>query len=551
MSNDYFEAPTPLTAGSLARASHLNSRMASLEAGFELLPDRLPLFQNRLTYLTAVGTADAIAVTLDPVPAAYVEGLRLVVKIASTNTGAATINVNALGNKSIKRPDGTALQAGDLTAGNVIDLVYDGINFKIVGSGIVAAQAAAAVASASAAATSASNAATSAAAAAASEAAAAASASSINDANIVHRTGAESVGGLKTFTDGIIINGQTLDGLTAGGVAMAELTGAADKGVYFTSASAAATFDLTSVARTLLAQTTQALMRTAGLGLGTAATVNTGTSGAAIPLLDGVNTFSGVQTIATVGGPLTVNSTNSNGPKVTLSDAGVAKGYLGSGSAGAALFNSSAALRLELTANGVDFTNSTTMRFPSMTTTASAGNVFADSADLNRIYRSTSNPHYKDDIQEIEDQYLDAVYKVNPIWFRSNPETVPDANPEHSHYGYSSVDVFNADIRLVNMGYFDEDFEEVPDTPIVLRELVRAKNGKVAVDKDGKPVERDVVIAQTKRVLKAGAELKPDGVQYERVNVLKIEKQRRLLASLEARVARLEATITGALGQPR
>lgn len=345
MSNDYFEAPTPLTAGNLARASHINSRMAALEAGFELLPDRLPLFQNRLTYLTAGGAADAITVTLDPVPAAYVEGLRLVVKIASTNTGAATINVNALGNKSIKRPDGTALQAGDLTAGNVIDLVYDGTNFKIVGSGIVAAQAAAAVASASAAATSASNAATSAAAAAASAAAAAASevaaeaaAASINDANLVHKTGAENVGGVKTFTDGIIINGQTLDGLSAAGLALAEaadasaqrtalglvigtnvqaydadlaaiagLTSAADKGIYFTGAGAAATFDLSSVARTLLAQTTQALMRTTGLGLGTAATAATGTSGNTVPFLDGANTFSGANDFT---GGLNVNGTS-------------------------------------------------------------------------------------------------------------------------------------------------------------------------------------------------------------------------------------------------
>jgi hypothetical protein len=47
------------------------------------------------------------------------------------------------------------------------------------------------------------------------------------------------------------------------------------------------------VARTLLAQTSQANMRTTGLGLGTSATVATGTSGATIPLLNGANTHSG------------------------------------------------------------------------------------------------------------------------------------------------------------------------------------------------------------------------------------------------------------------
>lgn len=51
----------------------------------------------------------------------------------------------------------------------------------------------------------------------------------------------------------------------------------------------------TPVARTLLAQVTQALMRTVGLGLGTAATQNTGTSGANVPLMNASNTWSALQ----------------------------------------------------------------------------------------------------------------------------------------------------------------------------------------------------------------------------------------------------------------
>lgn len=64
---------------------------------------------------------------------------------------------------------------------------------------------------------------TSAVSAAASAAAAAASAASVNDTNLVHKTGAETIGGLKTFTNGISINGQTLDGLSPIGVDLAEI----------------------------------------------------------------------------------------------------------------------------------------------------------------------------------------------------------------------------------------------------------------------------------------------------------------------------------------
>jgi hypothetical protein len=57
--------------------------------------------------------------------------------------------------------------------------------------------------------------------------------------------------------------------------AIAGLTSAADKGIMFSGAGTAATYDLSSVARTLLAQTSQANMRTTGLGLGSLAVLST------------------------------------------------------------------------------------------------------------------------------------------------------------------------------------------------------------------------------------------------------------------------------------
>lgn len=71
------------------------------------------------------------------------------------------------------------------------------------------------------------------------------------------------------------------------------------------------------------------------MGLGSAATQNTGTSGANVPLLNGNNTWSGSNTFSTQvavnhsGVPLIVNSTGSSTNKILLQDNGVTVGNIG------------------------------------------------------------------------------------------------------------------------------------------------------------------------------------------------------------------------------
>jgi hypothetical protein len=83
-------------------------------------------------YDVSTGTANAYAVTLDPVPA-LVAGLYVNMKSNAANTGSATIDVNSLGVKSIKRPNGDALSSGDIPNNSVSHLVYDGTNFQLMG----------------------------------------------------------------------------------------------------------------------------------------------------------------------------------------------------------------------------------------------------------------------------------------------------------------------------------------------------------------------------------------------------------------------------------
>ncbi len=83
------------------------------------------------TYVVDSGTANVKVITPSPAVTAYAAGLAFRVKMLLANTGATTINVSGLGAKSIKRPDGSALHADDLLAGEIALIVYDGTNFQL------------------------------------------------------------------------------------------------------------------------------------------------------------------------------------------------------------------------------------------------------------------------------------------------------------------------------------------------------------------------------------------------------------------------------------
>lgn len=80
------------------------------------------------------GSTDTYAATLDPAPTGYVTGRHYRFKANTANTGAATINFNSLGAKTIKKCAGgitTDLATNDIRAGQWVDLVYDGTNMQM------------------------------------------------------------------------------------------------------------------------------------------------------------------------------------------------------------------------------------------------------------------------------------------------------------------------------------------------------------------------------------------------------------------------------------
>jgi len=126
MANDYYTS-TNLIRNTQAKAEDINTRTQAIESGFS----KLPAPYHGVTYAVDSGAADAYVVTLSPVPNAYSAGLSFRMKATHTNTGASTVDVNALGAKSIVNHSGTALSGGDIVADGVYELIYDGTNFQL------------------------------------------------------------------------------------------------------------------------------------------------------------------------------------------------------------------------------------------------------------------------------------------------------------------------------------------------------------------------------------------------------------------------------------
>lgn len=91
-------------------------------------------FEGPINHCSSVGgTANAITCSM-PI-AGYVTGNRYQFIATAANTSAATINIQSLGTKTIKKPAGgvtTDLVANDIRSGQVVVLAYDGTNMQMV-----------------------------------------------------------------------------------------------------------------------------------------------------------------------------------------------------------------------------------------------------------------------------------------------------------------------------------------------------------------------------------------------------------------------------------
>lgn len=83
--------------------------------------------------LTSGGSASAYTLTPNGTYTAYAAGQTFRFKANHVNTGATTLNVSALGAKSVLTPGGAALAAGAIPANSIVSVTYDGTNFLLTG----------------------------------------------------------------------------------------------------------------------------------------------------------------------------------------------------------------------------------------------------------------------------------------------------------------------------------------------------------------------------------------------------------------------------------
>ena len=87
--------------------------------------DYVRINQSTPTITTSTGAADTYILTPTTAATAYSNGDIYFVEINATNTGASTINISSLGAIDITRPNGVAMQSGELVSGQTYTIVYN------------------------------------------------------------------------------------------------------------------------------------------------------------------------------------------------------------------------------------------------------------------------------------------------------------------------------------------------------------------------------------------------------------------------------------------
>jgi hypothetical protein len=100
--------------------------------------DNIPAIDDPTVFnnlITVTGTNTLLGTSVPPYTS-YVTGMTLSFVPANTNSGAVTIDVDGLGAKNVFVGSSTALSSGDLVAGRIAQIQYDGTRFQLYQSSL-------------------------------------------------------------------------------------------------------------------------------------------------------------------------------------------------------------------------------------------------------------------------------------------------------------------------------------------------------------------------------------------------------------------------------
>ena len=83
-------------------------------------------------YAADTAANDTYTISLSTAPTAYTDGMEIIFKAVTANTGACTVNVNGLGAKSLKSLHDQDPADNYIEAGSLVHCAYDGTNFEIL-----------------------------------------------------------------------------------------------------------------------------------------------------------------------------------------------------------------------------------------------------------------------------------------------------------------------------------------------------------------------------------------------------------------------------------
>jgi len=121
----------------LANLTAGNQPLSLIDGNLTTLRDPLLSLNTYSNYYTDVGAANAYAITVSaPQVVAQSAGLPVQFLATNANTGASTLQINALAVKNIKNINGSALTAGQIPAAGIVQVMYDGTQYLLLNPAI-------------------------------------------------------------------------------------------------------------------------------------------------------------------------------------------------------------------------------------------------------------------------------------------------------------------------------------------------------------------------------------------------------------------------------